>query len=130
MAKSPKQTERLGHSVYNSLMDRTRLYRLLQPGNAEPGAWIWRAVQHTMAAAGIGLMLVLTVADWREAHGDLLTDGFDFVAAFFVLEYLVRLYAAPGAPGGQHRGAWRARLAWAVSLGGVFDLLAAAPSPG
>src|ERR1700756_3862848 len=29
-------------SVYNGLMDRRRLYRLLQPGNPELGGLIWR----------------------------------------------------------------------------------------
>ncbi|HVH80549.1 MAG TPA: ion transporter [Stellaceae bacterium] len=108
-------------------MDRQHLYRLLQPGNSEPRALLWRVVHHSMVAAGIGIMLALTVVEMQSAYGDLLSDTFDVIALFFVLDYLLRLYAAPGAPGGEHRGAWRARLSWATSLGGVVDLMAAIP---
>jgi len=112
---------------YNSLMDHRRLYGLLQPGNQEAGAWIWRGVHHTLVAAGIAVMLALTVADWRVAYGGLLTDAFDLIAALFVGDYLLRLLAAPGRPGAEHRGTARSRLSYAISLAGVFDLLAAVP---
>src|SRR5215472_14887991 len=108
-------------------MKHQHLYRLLQPGNPEPAAWIWRGVHHTIVASGIGLMLALTVEDWQLAYGDALSAAFDVVAAFFVCEYLLRLLVAPGAPGGEHRGAAKSRLSWATSLGGVYDLLAAIP---
>ena len=114
-------------SDYNDLMNRQRLYRLLQPGNPETGAVLWRFVHHGMAAAGIGLMLALTVPDWRALYGNTLSDAFDVVAAFFVFDFALRFYAAPGAPGGEHRGAWRSRLSWLVSFGGLFDLVAAVP---
>jgi len=106
---------------------RQRLYRLLQPGSPEAGAFVWRVVHHLMVAFGIGVMLALTVREWRDLYGDLLSDAFDVVAVFFVIDFLLRLYAAPGAPGGEHRGAWRSRLSWITSLGGVFDLAAAFP---
>jgi voltage-gated potassium channel len=108
-------------------MNRQRLYSLLQPGTQEMAAWIWRGAHHALVAAGIGVMLALTVPEWEEAHGDILSDVFDAIAGFFVLEYLVRLYAAPGAPGAEHRGALRSRLSWVTSFGGVYDLLAAIP---
>ena len=41
--------------------------------------------------------------------------------------YVLRLWAAPAAPGAAHHAAWRSRLPWALSLGGVFDLLGALP---
>jgi len=50
------------------------------------------------------------------------------IAAFFVGEYALRLYIAPEVPGGEHRGAFSARLAWAVSIGGLFDLLGVLPA--
>ncbi|HTW52240.1 MAG TPA: cyclic nucleotide-gated ion channel [Stellaceae bacterium] len=115
-------------SDYNGLMDRRqRLYRLLQPGSPEAGGFVWRVVHHLMVATGIGVMLALTVDEWRALYGDLLSDAFDLVAAFFVIDFVLRLYAAPGAPGGEHRGAWRSRLSWLTSLGGMFDLAAAFP---
>lgn len=108
-------------------MNRQFLYRMLQPGNQETGAWIWRCVHHSMVAAGIGIMLALTVDDWHRAYGDGLSAAFDVIAAFFVCEYILRLLTAPDAPGGEHRGAARSRLSWAISLGGVYDLAAAVP---
>ena len=114
-------------SDYNGLMDRQRLYRLLRPGNPEAGAVLWRAVHHSMAAIGIGLMLALTVPDWYALYGNSLSDAFDVVALFFVLDFGLRFYAAAGRPGGEHRGAWTTRLSWLTSLGGVFDLVAAIP---
>jgi len=114
-------------SDYNGLMNRQRLYRLLQSGNSEASAVLWRFIHHGMVAAGIGLMLALTVPDWQPLYGDALSDAFDVVALFFVFDFAVRFYAAAGAPGGEHRGPWRSRLAWLVSLGGVYDLVAAMP---
>ena len=108
-------------------MDRQRLYRLLQPGNPELGALVWRGVHHSMVAAGIGMFLALTVKEWRIAHGEELAIVFFVVAGFFVLDYLLRLYLAPAAPGGEHRRPWSTRLSWVTSLGGVFDLLGAVP---
>jgi voltage-gated potassium channel len=108
-------------------MERQRLYNLLQPGALTTEARLWRGVHHAMVAIGIGAMLALTVPEWRDAYQTPLDAIFDIVAAFFVLEYAVRLIVAPAAPGGQHRGAVSACAAWATSLGGVFDLLGAMP---
>jgi len=67
------------------------------------------------------------VGEWRLAWADALDGGFQIVCGFFFAEYVIRLAAAPGAPGAAHRGIWRARLAWAVSIGGVCDLAGALP---
>ncbi|MBV8335360.1 MAG: cyclic nucleotide-binding domain-containing protein, partial [Alphaproteobacteria bacterium] len=90
-------------------------------------ARVIRGVHHGMVAAGIGIMLADTVAPWRHLYGDALDAGFQAVCAFFVAEYVLRLMAAPAAPGAEQRGKWRARLAWATSLGGVFYLLCVLP---
>jgi voltage-gated potassium channel len=113
--------------AYNRLMDSQRLYRLLQPGDPETAARMWRWLHHAMVAAGIGVFLALTVAEWRGDYGIELAIVFFIVAGFFVFDYLLRLYAAAGAPGAAHRGVLRARLSWAMSLGGLYDLLGAAP---
>jgi len=109
-------------------MSPRNLYELLQPGAQERAAPAWRAVHHTMAAAGIGVMLALTVPELRSDYGGALSALFYLVAAFFAGEYGLRLYLAPQAPGGDHRGTLRSRLAWAASIGGVFDLLGALPA--
>lgn len=108
-------------------MSCERLYRILQPESPGPAARVFRTVHHAMVAAGIGIMLAETVVPWREAYGTALDAGFHIVCTFFFAEYACRLAAAPGAPGAAHRGRWRSRLAWALSIGGVFDLLGALP---
>jgi voltage-gated potassium channel len=109
-------------------MNRAHLYRLLQAGSTETAAWSWRAIHNTMVAAGIGVMLALTVPELRGDYSGPLSGVFFVVAAFFVAEYGMRLYLAPAAPGGEHRGAFRVRLAWATSIGGLFDLLGVLPA--
>ncbi len=108
-------------------MYRRRLYLLLQPESPDNAARIFRVVHHLMVAAGVAIMLTATVAEIEAAYGPGLAIGFYVVAAFFFAEYVARLIAAPEAPGGEHRGPLRARLAWATSLGGVFDLVSALP---
>jgi voltage-gated potassium channel len=107
-------------------MRSDRLYRLLDP-EASGLAGVLRAVHHAMLAAGIGIMIADTEAAWRSALSDALDAGFWIVCAFFAAEYFLRLAAAPGAPGGELRGAWRSRLAWAGSMGGICDLVGAVP---
>ena len=108
-------------------MGEEYLYGILQPETRDPAARIFRGVHHTMVAAGIGVMLADTVVEWREAYTSALEAGFQIICAFFFVEYVLRLIAAPGAPGAVHRGRWQSRLAWAASLGGAFDLLGALP---
>jgi voltage-gated potassium channel len=108
-------------------MDEERLYQILHPETRTLPARIFCGVHHAMVAAGIGIMLADTVAEWREAYGGVLEAGFQIVCAFFFAEYVLRLMAAPGAPGAAHRGKWQSRLAWSTSLGGAFDLLGALP---
>jgi voltage-gated potassium channel len=108
-------------------MDEERLYQILHPETRDPAARIFRGVHHTMVAAGIGIMLADTVGEWREAYGGALDAGFQIACAFFFAEYVLRLMAAPGAPGAAHRGKWQSRLAWVTSLAGTFDFLGALP---
>ena len=103
------------------------LFRALQPESQDNGARLFRAVHHVAVAAGIGIMLADTVVRWRDAYSLPLDIGFQLVCAFFCAEYVLRLIAAPGMPGAEHRGAWPSRLAYAVSLGGISDLLGALP---
>ena len=108
-------------------MDRRRLYLVLQPESTANTARIFRAVHHVMAVAGIVVMLTGTVAPMRAEYGGPLAIAFYLIAAFFLADYVLRLIAAPEAPGAEHRGPSRARLAWALSLGGLFDLAAGLP---
>ncbi|MBO0736163.1 MAG: cyclic nucleotide-binding domain-containing protein [Alphaproteobacteria bacterium] len=108
-------------------MNRSRLYDLLRPGASGSSARIFRAMHHAMVAAGVTVMLVDTVEAWRQVYGVLFENVFHLISAFFVAEFAVRLVAAPGAPGAELRPAWRARLAWIVSAGGLLDFLGTLP---
>ncbi len=108
-------------------MREERLYEILHPGTREPAARVFRGLHHAMVAAGIGIMLADTVVAWRHLYPDALDAGFQVVCAFFVAEYVLRLIAAPGAPGAAHRRKWWARFAWATSFGGIFDFLGVLP---
>ena len=107
-------------------MRSERLYRLLDPEASGP-ARAFRGVHHAMVAAGIGIMIADTEAEWRLAWRIELDIGFWIVCAFFVAEYVLRLAAAPRAPGAELRGRWRSRLEWAGSMAGVCDLVGTLP---
>src|SRR6516162_190970 len=108
-------------------MNRERLYETLRPDSAGAAARTFRAVHHSMVGAGIAVMLADTVEPWRAAYGGLFENAFHSICAFFVADYLLRLIAAPAAPGAEHRTRWRARLDWSLSIGGIFDLIGALP---
>src|SRR5438105_1665376 len=109
-------------------MDRRRLYTVLNPDSPDQGAWLFRVVHHVLVALGIAAMLADTVPFIAADYDPVLRAGYYVVGTFFVAEYVLRLIVAPDIPGYEHCGALRARLLWAVSLGGILDFLSAAPA--
>jgi voltage-gated potassium channel len=107
-------------------MDRERLHEMLGLEGVGTAARLFRTAHHALVATGTGIILADSVPSWRQAHGGLLSALFGLVAACFAIEYMVRLHAAPAAPGARHRRPGRARLTWASSFGGIVDLLGAA----
>ena len=103
-----------------------RLHLILQPETSGGAARAFRIAHHSLVLSGIAIMLADTVAPWRQAHERLLDIAFQIVCACFIGEYLLRLAAAPGAPGA-HRRAWQARLAWLVSPAGLFEVCTTGP---
>src|SRR3954453_12367594 len=103
---------------YNMPMNRRRLYLILAPHSPGLPARIFRTVHHSVVAAGIAVMLAATVASIHEAYEAALEAAFYAIAAFFLAEYVLRLFTAPERPGGEHYGELRGRLTWAISLGG------------
>jgi voltage-gated potassium channel len=108
-------------------MSGERLSRLIDPQSRALDARVCRAVHHVMLAAGIGIMLVDTIPPWRHSAAGALDAGLWIVCTFFFAEYVLRLIAASGAPRAEHLGKWRARRAWAISTGGLLDLLGVVP---
>jgi len=108
-------------------MDYRPLYRVLDPESPDPAARIFRVVHHVLAAFGIAIVLAETMEPVQADYGAQLAAGFYVVGGFFIAEYLLRLIAAPSKPGHEHLPAWRARALWAISPGGIFDLVCALP---
>jgi voltage-gated potassium channel len=108
-------------------MDYRPLYRVLDPESHDPAARIFRVVHHALAAFGIAIVLAETMEPVQADYGQELAAGFYIVGGFFIGEYLLRLIAAPAKPGHEHLASWRARALWAVSPGGIFDLVCALP---
>lgn len=108
-------------------MDRRSLYRMLDPLERHASANAFRLAHHSLVAAGITVTLATTVPAIQRDFEVELDTVFLAIAAFFAIEYVLRLIAAPEAPGGEHRGAARSRLAWAFSLPGIFDFFGAMP---
>jgi voltage-gated potassium channel len=106
---------------------RDRFYQILDANERARPARIFRFLHHAMIVAGIAIMMAETVADFQAVYAMPLEIAFRLVCAFFAVEYIFRFWVVAEQPGAEHRGEWRARLAWAWSLGGIFDLLGLAP---
>lgn len=108
-------------------MNEERLYEILRPGAMQSKARLFRAVHHSMVAAGVVVISADTVEPWRAAHGEAFTDAFRLISVFFIAEFFLRLACAPGAPEAANRAPWRARFDWARSGSGVVDVLGVLP---
>src|SRR5438552_2295141 len=109
-------------------MDRRRLYRLLDPESSDPDARSFRRLHHALIAIGIAILLANTMPEVQQQYWLPLQLGFFVLAVFFLAESVLRVIAAPEAPGQEHHSAGRARLSWAGELGGVLDLVSALPA--
>lgn len=108
-------------------MTRRDLYRLLYPRTNQASAKAFRIAHHALVSAGIVVTMATTVSGIRQEYEEPLDIVFLAIAAVFAVEFVLRLYTAPEAPGGEHRGATRARLAWLFSFMGVVDFFGAVP---
>lgn len=108
-------------------MTRRDFYRLLYPRTNQAGANAFRILHHALVVSGIMVTVATTVSWIRQDYEDELNIVFLAIAAFFAAEFALRLWTAPEAPGGEHRGATRARLAWLFSFMGIVDFLSSLP---
>lgn len=108
-------------------MTRRDLYRLLDVRTNQARAKAFRILHHSLVTAGIMVTVATTVSWIREAYEGPLNIVFLAIAAFFAVEFVLRFYSAPEAPGGEHRGALRARFAWLFSFMGGVDFFGALP---
>src|SRR5271154_44542 len=89
-----------------------RIYRWLSPETASWSARLFRGVHHVLTTAGLLALVLDTVPSMHAKAGAELGIVFDAALAFFVVEYGLRLWAAPEAPWAAPGHPWRARWYW------------------
>ena len=107
---------------------RARVHELLDPGSPETLAqatdWALIVLVLTNVAAGIVASVPAVLAAY---HGPL--AGLEAVSlATFGVEYALRVWTAPEQAPWRERGPWRARLAFVLRPGSLFDLAAILPA--
>ncbi len=107
---------------------RARLYQVLRPHDASAGARQWRQLHLLVLAAGLLAVALTTLNDLPAPTRRLLTVVTLVVSAFFLVEYLARLWVAPEAPSESRHTPAHARAHWAASIPGLIGLLAILPA--
>lgn len=104
---------------------RARWYRLLAHEDSGPAGGALRGAILLAVVASVAAAMLRSVSGWGEAHA-LALDAIQLACTLgFALEYALRIWVAPQAPGAG--GARAARLAYLRSPAGVIDLVAAVP---
>jgi len=106
---------------------RRLVYETVEPLGPRRGAFSFRIVHHCAVVIGIGAMLLGTVPDIAANYRLSLTLAFDGALGFFVIEYLLRLYAAPEMSRRPIEETGSGRLRWLFSSIGLVDALAVLP---
>ena len=107
---------------------RARLYAILRQSDVSAGARQWRKFDLTVLAIGLLTVVLATVDDLPPLTHRILIAIIMLVSAFFLLEYLVRLWVAPEALSEAARSPAGARLRWALSIKGIIGLVAVIPA--
>jgi voltage-gated potassium channel len=119
------QGERAIPALARAAVARAQLavYRTLDPRHSSGPAEAFRGVHHTLVVVGIASVVLSTVPQIAESYGFVLEAVFRLALAFFLVVYVLRLFAMPAAPWAHPRHPWRDRLQWAFSFAGLVDLL-------
>ena len=107
---------------------RARLYQVLRPHDASAGARQWRKLHLLVLATGLLAVALSTIDTFPPSTHRLLIVVTLVVSAFFLVEYLARLWVAPEAPAENCASAAHTRLQWAGSTQGLIGLLAILPA--
>jgi voltage-gated potassium channel len=99
------------------------IYRTLDPRHVSRPAEAFRLVHHALVVVGVASIILTTVPRIAESHGVVLEAAFHLALAFFLVVYVLRIFAMPAAPWSHPRHPWRDRLQWALSFAGLVDLL-------
>src|ERR1700730_8671591 len=111
-------------AAYGSVARAQRaIYRTLDPRHASRPAEAFRLVHHALVVVGVGSIIFTSVPRIAESYGVALEAAFHLALAFFLVVYVLRIFAMPAAPWSHPRHPWRDRLQWALSFAGLVDLL-------
>lgn len=99
------------------------VYRTLDPRHPGLPARAFRLVHHVLVVAGIASVVLATVPQIAESYAVVLEMVFHAALGFFLVVYVLRIFAIPAAPWAHPRHAWRDRLQWSLSFAGLIDLL-------
>lgn len=108
---------------------RQRVYAVFEGDRGSPAARRLGAGSVAVILAGIAAVAIGTLDEASSGLRRAADTVTGLVAVLFLIEYVVRLWAAPEAPhhDGSGNSAWAARLRWARSAEGLIDLVAVVP---
>jgi voltage-gated potassium channel len=105
-----------------------QVFTILRPNDPSPAARRWRSIHLIVLGIGMLAVILLSIDELAVGHREILRIAIWLVTAFFLLEYVVRLWVAPEIPRFDELSPTQARLRWAVSLPGLIGLLAVTPA--
>ncbi|WP_230554089.1 cyclic nucleotide-gated ion channel [Reyranella aquatilis] len=107
---------------------RAQVFDLLRPNDPTPGSRRWRTAHLTILGIGLLAVILLSIDDMLTPHRFVLRGAIWGVTAFFLIEYLARLWVAPEWAQFADMSPTMARLRWAGSIPGLIGLLAVMPA--
>ena len=107
---------------------RARIYALLRYSDPTPAARQWRVANLLVLGLGLFAVILLSIDQMDEQVRSILRAIIWSVTAVFLVEYLLRLWAAPETPRYDQDSPTIARLRWAGSIPGLIALLAVLPA--
>jgi voltage-gated potassium channel len=118
-----------GHSVTAAATTlRSQVFAILRPNDPGPAARRWRTIHLVVLFVGLLAVILLSVDELPGGRKFLLRGAIWGVTAFFLVEYIVRLWIAPEIPQFDELSPTRARLRWACTVPGLIGLLAVMPA--
>jgi voltage-gated potassium channel len=107
---------------------RARVYAILRYSDNSPDGRRWRSFHLFILGSGLLAVTLSSIESLPDFVDQMLAVVIALVAAVFLVEYVLRLWTAPEAPGYGDLPDKRARLRWAFSATGLIGLLAVVPA--
>lgn len=107
---------------------RSQVSAILRPNDPSTAARRWRTIHLIVLFTGLLAVILLSVDELPGDRTFLLRGAIWAVTAFFLVEYLVRLWIAPELHQFDEVSSLRARLRWMRTVPGLIGLLAVMPA--